>query len=183
MATQYPPPSMKAKVLQVLGSRGSLGHKARQEVIQKMNDLGKALFDTQKALTSKKKGGGNKQAQQALLQGLLAADPDWQNGMVPQASTSKMVGLIPTSFLEDRQKTILVLFNLEMLEELVMVRGVAPDRVYFVADTLAEYNMAKSIYGVHSKWVPKNLCTNTGTYLGTVDMQKVQSCILKGGYT
>lgn len=76
---------------------------------------------------------------------------NWQKHRTPQDVTSKM-----TAKTDLANKMICVIFNMELIEQLVMQDGVPPQNIRFIADNPQEAIFADKVYGVVSKYVSES---------------------------
>ena len=70
---------------------------------------------------------------------------NWQGNNTPYEIVERMIAKTPV-----RNKSILILFNLEFLEHLIYDTKIEPDHITFVADTPQEKMIAEKIYNVNS---------------------------------
>ena len=76
---------------------------------------------------------------------------NWQCHPTPYAICEKMTNKTP---LED--KSILVIFNPELVEHLIVVKGVKPENVYYLGDNKVKTEILRKKYGIQAKYVSKD---------------------------
>ena len=72
----------------------------------------------------------------------------WQKHRTPEDITRKM-----TAKTDLANKMICVIFNMELVEQLIVEDGVPPQNIRFIADNPQEALFADKVYGVVSKYV------------------------------
>lgn len=86
------------------------------------------------------------EARQKIVEIMSGNHPEnWQKTLTPSEIIQAMVALVQDS----PELLYVVLFNLEFLEELC-VRGIAPERIVFVAGNQFKAAVSMSVYGVKS---------------------------------
>ena len=76
---------------------------------------------------------------------------NWQCHPTPFEVCEKMTNKTP---LED--KSILVIFNPELVEHLIVVKGVKPENVYYLGDNKIKTEVLRKKYGIQAKYVSKD---------------------------
>ena len=87
-----------------------------------------------------------------LIREAIPKDENWQMNKTPVEIIDKMV-----SKTELKDKTILVLFNVEIIDRLISYYKVPPENLFFFADHPLELLFVEKIYKVRSTWADKEI--------------------------
>ena len=88
---------------------------------------------------------------QIFFDRLTKLQNNWQKHRTPEDVTRKM-----TAKTDLANKKICVIFNMELVEQLIIDDGVLPENVRFIADNPQEALFAYKVYGVISKYVSES---------------------------
>jgi len=76
---------------------------------------------------------------------------NWQCHPTPFEVCEKMTDKTPLE-----NKNILVIFNPELVEHLIVVKNVDPKYVYYIGDNKVRTEILRKKYGIKAKYVPKD---------------------------
>ena len=79
-------------------------------------------------------------------------ESNFQQNNTPYSITKRMIDKVD----DIKNKSILIMFNLEFLETLIYIYGVDAKNITFIADTEVEKNMAECVYKVNTLFLTKD---------------------------
>lgn len=93
----------------------------------------------------------DKDFRQIFFDRLTKLENNWQKHRTPEDITRKM-----TAKTDLANKMICVIFNMELIEQLIVEDGVPPQNIRFIADNPQEAVFADKVFGVASKYVSES---------------------------
>lgn len=76
---------------------------------------------------------------------------NWQCHATPYEICEKLTSKTPLE-----NKNILVIFNPELVEHLIVIKGVDPKKVYYLGDNKVKTEVLRKKYGIQAKYVSKD---------------------------
>ena len=86
-----------------------------------------------------------------LLNRISTLESNWQCHATPVQVCEMMTGKT-----ELDNKNILVIFNPELVEHLIVMRNVKPENIWYIGDNVVRTAILKKKYGIRAKYVSKD---------------------------